>query len=235
VVVARSLTKTLGSTPVLGGVSFELPERGVTGLLGPNGAGKTTTIRILTTLLAPGSGHATIGGFDTVEDAAKVRGLVGYLPEVPPLYAELRVSEYLRIVGGMYGMKGAALQAGLESALARCQLTDVSNKIIAHLSKGYKQRVGIAQALIHRPPVIILDEPTSGLDPMQLLQTRELIRELGKEHTVLFSSHILQEVIETCSRVLLLVGGVVRFDGSTAEMADVRELEARFIEGVRNP
>jgi ABC-2 type transport system ATP-binding protein len=229
VVKLENVWKRIGNTEILKGVSFSLPEKTVTGLLGPNGAGKTTTLKTIATLYGPDSGQVSVGGFDTVKSADEVRKIIGYLPETPPLYGELRVREYLDIAGRLRGFSGSALKESVEQATERCKLEEASSKLISKLSKGFQQRVGIAQAILHTPKVLILDEPTSGLDPLQLAEIRELIQELAEESTVLFSSHILPEIVETCSAVVLMLGGVVAWKG---ENAGVKELEERFRSGI---
>lgn len=231
-IICESISKRLGSIQALKEVSFQIPECRVTGLLGPNGAGKSTTLRILTTLLTPDSGRALVGGYDTSINPQAVRASLGYLPEHPPLYRELRVKEYLEIAGELHGLRGAGLKEAIERTLGQCKLEGVPKRIIKELSKGFQQRVGIAQAILHKPQIIILDEPTSGLDPIQLVEMRELICNLGKFHTVVFSSHILQEVVETCSQVILLVDGEKQLDADISQLSNVAELEKKFLESV---
>jgi ABC-2 type transport system ATP-binding protein len=177
------------------------------GFLGPNGAGKTTTMRILTCFLPPSEGTATVAGFDVLEQPMEVKKRIGYLPETPPLYPEMEVNEYLTFVGKLKGMSGASLANRVDEVGERCAVADVRNKLIGKLSKGYRQRVGLAQAIIHNPDVLILDEPTAGLDPKQINETRDLIRSLSGDHTILLSTHILPEVEQTCEQVLIINKG----------------------------
>ena len=232
-IIVQQLSKQLGITRVLDELSFSIPEKCVTGLLGPNGAGKTTTIKILSTLFSPTSGRVTIDGLDTVEKSHEVRKLLGFLPEDPPLYSELTVTEQLRLSGGLYNISGEKLNAAVRSSIERCQLGEVSKKHIFKLSKGFKQRVGIAQTILHNPKVIILDEPTNGLDPIQLIEARNLIRSLAETSTVLFSSHLLQEVVEVCSKVILIAQGKKLFEGELAQKTGIEALENQFIQAVK--
>ena len=229
---AQGLGKEYGGFRALHEVSFEVAAQEVVGFLGPNGAGKSTTMRILTTFRPPTEGSASVAGFDVVKEAAEVRKRIGYLPETPPLYLELTVREYLVFVAKIKGLKGKILKERLESTLVSCGLTQVRDRICGQLSKGYKQRVGLAQAILHNPEVIILDEPTSGLDPEQILEIRKLIRELREKHTVLLSTHILSEVIETCSRVIIISQGRTILQGELAELTREKTLEQRFLEAV---
>jgi ABC-2 type transport system ATP-binding protein len=188
-------------------ISFEVQKGQIVGFLGPNGAGKTTTMRILTCFLPPSEGTATVAGFDVLEQPMEVKKRIGYLPETPPLYPEMEVNEYLTFVGKLKGMSGASLANRVDEVGERCAVADVRNKLIGKLSKGYRQRVGLAQAIIHNPDVLILDEPTAGLDPKQINETRDLIRSLSGDHTILLSTHILPEVEQTCEQVLIINKG----------------------------
>jgi ABC-2 type transport system ATP-binding protein len=205
----RNLTKYFGDYAAVREVSFEVPAGQIVGFLGPNGAGKTTTMRILAGYLTATSGQATIDGMDVFWDPLEVRRRIGYMPENCPLYLEMRVNEYLHFRAGIKGLHGARRRQRIAYVLKRCWLTDVKRQLIGTLSKGYRQRVGLADALLAEPPVLILDEPTSGLDPTQIRSARELIRELGKEHTILLSTHILPEVEMTCDRVIIIHRGQV--------------------------
>ena len=229
---AINLSKRFGEIEAVRDVTFKLEGNQVVGLLGPNGAGKTTTMRMLTTFIPPSGGTATIAGFDINKEAERVRQVLGYLPEVPPLYPELKVKEYLVFVGKLRGLKGALLKSRIDEMLDKCGLVNVHNRVCSELSKGYRQRVGLAQALIHKPQVIILDEPTSGLDPAQIIEIRKLIKDLATEHTVVLSTHILQEVMETCSRVLIIAKGSIVVEGSVQELTAEKTLEQHFIEAV---
>jgi ABC-2 type transport system ATP-binding protein len=204
-----SLTKDYAGRLVLKDVSFSVEKGEILGFLGPNGAGKTTTMRILTGYLPPTSGSASIAGFDVDQQSIEARRHIGYLPESVPLYRELTVHDYLDFVARLRGISRESRPGKISLAMEKANLNDVSERIIGKLSKGFRQRVGIAQAVIHEPDVMILDEPTEGLDPRQRSETRTLIRELGKEHTVILSTHILPEVETTCDRVLIINDGSI--------------------------
>lgn len=203
----QHLTKVYGQQHAVDDLSFQIGEGEIVGFLGPNGAGKSTTMKILTTYIAPTGGQARVGGFDVQENPLAVRSITGYLPEHNPLYLDMYVHEYLGFVGKLFGLKGAALKGRIAEMIALCGLTEEQNKKIETLSKGYRQRVGLAQALIHDPKVLILDEPTAGLDPNQLIEIRNLIKNVSKNKTVLFSTHIMQEVQALCSRVIVINKG----------------------------
>jgi len=203
------LTKKYGNHTAVNDISFEIKKGGVYGFLGPNGAGKSTTMNIITGCLAATEGEVTVGGFDIYEEAIKAKKLIGYLPENPPLYTELSPYEYLKFVAEAKGVKKADMDAELTYVMTSTGLVDVAFKLISSLSKGYKQRVGIAQAMLGSPEIIILDEPTVGLDPKQIIEIRELIKSLGEEHTILFSSHILSEVQELCENVIIIANGKI--------------------------
>ena len=214
-ITVEHLTKCYGtgSTPAVNDLSFEITGCGVYGFLGPNGAGKSTTMNILTGCLSLSSGKVCVGGYDIYEQPQKAKKLIGYLPEQPPLYLSETPEEYLRFVGEARGLRGKELREQIEAVAAQTGLTQVMGRLISSLSKGYKQRVGIAQALLGNPGLIILDEPTVGLDPIQIIEIRELIRHLGEDHTVIFSSHILSEVQAICEKVLIIAKGrLVAFD-----------------------
>lgn len=207
------LTKYYGDFQALHDLSFEIEEGHVYGFLGPNGAGKTTTMNIMTGCLSATEGTVKIDGYDIFEDANKAKKRIGYLPEQPPLYMQETPLEYLRFVGEAKGLRGEALRQQIDTVVEQTKIGDVAHRRISTLSKGYRQRVGIAQALLGNPRVIILDEPTVGLDPLQIVEIRDLIRELGRTHTVIFSSHILSEVQTICDRVLIIAGGrLIAFD-----------------------
>ena len=201
------LSKWYGSNQAVKDLSFSIDAHGVYGFLGPNGAGKSTTLNMLTGCLSPTDGKITICGHDILEEPKQAKQCIGYLPELPPVYMQESPWEYLQFVGEAKGLKGKELENQILSALARTGTDQVRNKRIGALSKGYRQRVGIAQALLGDPEIIILDEPTVGLDPIQILDIRALIQELGKTHTVIFSSHILSEVQTVCDQVLMIAGG----------------------------
>jgi ABC-2 type transport system ATP-binding protein len=214
-----NLTRTYPGVVALDRVSFRVERGEIVGFLGPNGAGKTTTMRIRTGFLAPTAGAASVAGFDVVARSMEVRRRIGYLPEANPLYGEMRVEEYLRFRATIKRVPAGERRRRVEEAVDRCGLQDRRSSIIAHLSKGYRQRVGLADAIVHAPQVLILDEPTQGLDPIQVREVRELIRELGRDRTVLLSSHILSEVEKLCGRVLILNRGRLVEDGAPDRIA----------------
>jgi len=212
-ITVSHLTKRYGNFTAVDDLSFEIEDGHVYGFLGPNGAGKSTTMNIITGCLSATAGHIRIDGFDIFEHPEQAKKQVGYLPETPPLYMSETPAEYLRFVGEAKGLHGAELNSQIEDVIERTHIGDVRNRRISALSKGYKQRVGIAQALLGNPKVIILDEPTVGLDPIQIIEIRDLIKELAQTHTVLFSSHILSEVRTICDRVLIISKGkLIAFD-----------------------
>jgi ABC-2 type transport system ATP-binding protein len=213
VIRVSHLTKYYGDYVAVRDVSFDVAKGRVVGFLGPNGAGKTTTMRILAGYLTATSGQATIAGIDVFWRPVDVRRKIGYMPENCPLYPEMRVQEYLGFRAGIKGLHGWACRRRVEYVLDRCWLRDVRRQLIGTLSKGYRQRVGLADVLLHNPPVLILDEPTAGLDPTQIRETRGLIKELGREHTILLSTHILPEVEMTCNEVIVINRGRVAAAG----------------------
>jgi ABC-2 type transport system ATP-binding protein len=206
-ITVEHLTKCYGDFTAVKDLSFEIGEGHVYGFLGPNGAGKSTTMNIMTGCLSPTEGRVTIDGYDILEEPDKAKRLIGYLPEQPPLYLNETPEEYLRFVGEAKGLKGAELKAQIEEVMEQTKIADMRNRRIGALSKGYKQRVGIAQALLGNPKVIILDEPTVGLDPIQIIEIRDLIKALGQTHTVILSSHILSEVQTICEKILIIAKG----------------------------
>jgi ABC-2 type transport system ATP-binding protein len=203
----KDLSKRYARNTAVDHISFEVEKGQIVGFLGPNGAGKTTTMRILTCFLPPSSGSATVAGFDVLEAPLEVKKRIGYLPEAPPLYLEMRTAEYLTFVGRLKGLSGADLRQRVDTVCDRCAVGDVKNKLLGKLSKGYRQRVGLAQAIIHNPDVLILDEPTAGLDPKQINETRDLIKSLAGDHTIILSTHILPEVEQTCEKVIIINKG----------------------------
>ena len=205
----KHLVKRYGDFEAVRDVSFTVEKGRIYGFLGPNGAGKSTTMNIITGCLAATEGEVTICGYDIYEDPVEAKSCIGYLPEIPPLYTDMTPDEYLRFVGKAKGLKGKALEDGVDRVIAKTSLTAMRNRLIKNLSKGYKQRVGIAQAILGDPQIIILDEPTVGLDPLQIIEIRDLIRELGKEHTVILSSHILTEISAVCDYVIIISGGKI--------------------------
>jgi ABC-2 type transport system ATP-binding protein len=235
VIHVSNLTKYYGDYAAIRDVSFEVPRGQVVGFLGPNGAGKTTTMRILAGFLTATSGKARIDGLDVFWNPVEVRRRIGYLPESCPLYPEMRVAEYLRFRAGIKGLHGRAAGRRVEHVLGRCWLTGVRRQLIGTLSRGYRQRVGLADALLADPPVLILDEPTAGLDPAQIRETRQLIRDLGEEHTLLLSTHILPEVEMTCNRVIIINRGRLAAEGMLQDLRrrshSLEDLFVNLVEG----
>jgi ABC-2 type transport system ATP-binding protein len=235
VIEVRNLTKAYGQTLAVDNVSFTVAKGQIVGFLGPNGAGKSTTLKILTCYLPPTSGGATINGFDIFHQSEQVRANVGYLPENVPLYAEMKVRDYLDFRGRLRKMERPLRRQRIDYVIDRCWLTTMQHKAIGHLSKGYRQRVGLADSLLHDPPVLILDEPTVGLDPSQIRETRKLIRELGGKHTVILSTHILPEVEATCDRAIVIALGRIVAQGTPDELRASRRLTARVLVECRGP
>ena len=229
------LTKVYGPTVAVDRVSFEVPRGQIVGFLGPNGAGKSTTLRMLTCYLPPTSGGASVNGFDIFHQSVQVRENIGYLPENVPLYQEMKVDEYLDFRGQLRKMPRAARRQRIDYVVDRCWLRDVRRRVIGHLSKGFRQRVGLADALLHNPPVLILDEPTVGLDPAQIRETRKLIRDLGGDHTVMLSTHILPEVEQVCDRAIIIAGGRIVAQGSPDELRASRRMQARVLVECKGP
>jgi ABC-2 type transport system ATP-binding protein len=205
----QALSKFYGQRKAIDELTFTVNKGEVLGFLGPNGAGKTTTMKILTCFMPASSGVAKVAGYDVFEDPLEVKRRVGYLPETPPVYKEMVVQEYLLYKAALHSIKGAQAKSAVNTALEKCGLGHVRGRIIGNLSKGYRQRVGLAQAIVHNPDVLILDEPTVGLDPKQIIEIRELIKGFAGEHTVILSTHILPEVQATCSRVLIINQGKI--------------------------
>ena len=203
----KNLVKKYGDKTAVNDISFEVNKGEILGFLGPNGAGKTTTLRMVTCFIPPTSGTALVAGFDIFKQSLEVRKRIGYLPESLPLYPEMRVEEYLDYRARLKKVPSSQLRKRIEEVMERCWITDHRRRIIGQLSKGYRQRVGLADALVHNPPILFLDEPTVGLDPNQIRETRKLIRELGKEHTIVLSTHILPEVEMICDRVIIISHG----------------------------
>jgi ABC-2 type transport system ATP-binding protein len=240
----ESLTKRYGRQTAVDAVTFHVQKGEILGFLGPNGAGKTTTMRILSCYLPPTEGRAKVAGFDVFEEPLEVKKRVGYLPETPPLYPDMDVDTYLDFVAKVKGVPAKDRSARIADAVEKCKVGDVRTKLIGRLSKGYRQRVGLAQALLHNPDVLILDEPTAGLDPKQIIETRELIKGLGGEHTVILSTHILPEVEMTCGRVVIISKGRVvaedtpenltrRLKGASALRVEVKGASASAEEALR--
>ena len=225
------LTKRYARNTAVDHISFEVQKGQIVGFLGPNGAGKTTTMRMLTCFLPPTAGTATVAGFDVLEHPLEVKKRIGYLPEAPPLYQEMRTAEYLTFVGKLKGLAGSDLQQRVDAVCERCAIADVKNKLLGKLSKGYRQRVGLAQAIIHNPEVLILDEPTAGLDPKQINETRDLIKSLAGDHTIILSTHILPEVEQTCQQVIIInKGKLVATDSVSNLQSRARGVETVLVE-----
>jgi ABC-2 type transport system ATP-binding protein len=230
-ITVNGLTKRYARHTAVDHISFEVAKGQIVGFLGPNGAGKTTTMRVLTCFLPPTAGTATVAGFDVLEQPMEVKRRVGYLPETPPLYLEMSAAEYLAFVGQLKGLAGAELAKRVDYVLERCSIADVKDKLLGKLSKGYRQRVGLAQAIIHNPEVLILDEPTAGLDPKQINETRDLIKGLAGDHTIILSTHILPEVAQTCQQVIIIdKGKVVATDSVDNLQNRARGAESLYVE-----
>ncbi len=219
---ALGLTRLFGPNKAVNNVSFELSKGEVLGFLGPNGAGKSTTMRMLTGNLAPTEGQVEICGINIIEEPKLAKANIGYLPEMRPLYKEFRVNEFLRIASKLHNIPAKKINSSIDIAMEKCGLTHMSNRLIENLSNGYQQRVGIAQAIIHNPEIVILDEPTVGLDPIQIREIRKLIKEIGKEHSVILSTHILPEVEIVCDRVQIIDKGNLVFHGSIDDLKQQR-------------
>jgi ABC-2 type transport system ATP-binding protein len=214
VIQVQDVTKRYGQRTAVDGLTFEVNQGEILGFLGPNGAGKSTTMNIITGYLSATAGTVTVGGHDILEEPAEAKRLIGYMPELPPLYLEMTVQDYLAFVSDIKGVARAKRRQGMDRAMEMLKIADVRGRLIKNLSKGYKQRVGIAQAMIGGPAVLILDEPTIGLDPQQIIETRSLIRQLGREHTIILSSHILPEVQAVCDRLLIINKGHIVASGT---------------------
>ena len=211
----ENLSKFYGDLAAVKDISFEVKTGEIVGFLGPNGAGKTTTMKLITTYITPNSGKIFVDGIDTEKDALAVRKKIGYLPEQNPLYTDMNVIDYLKYAAELQSVEKSMINDSVKKMVRVCGLEDVKHKDIGELSKGYRQRVGLAQAMIHNPEVLLLDEPTSGLDPNQIIEIRKLIKDLGKQKTVVLSTHILQEVQATCDRVIIINNGQIVADGTT--------------------
>ncbi len=216
----EGLSKRYARTLAVDNISFSVAKGEIVGFLGPNGAGKTTTMRVLTCFLPPTSGKVSIGGFDVLEQPMEVKKRIGYLPESPPLYPDMEVGEYLTFVGKLKGLASADVPKRVDEVAERCAVADVKGKLIGKLSKGYRQRVGLAQAILHNPDVLILDEPTSGLDPKQIIETRELISSLAGDHTIILSTHILSEIEHSCNKVIIISKGKLVATDSVANLTN---------------
>lgn len=229
------LTKAYGNVLAVDHISFEVGKGQIVGFLGPNGAGKSTTLRMLTCYMPPTSGGATINGFDIFHQSNQVRQNLGYLPENTPLYTEMKVEEYLHFRGRLRGMSRNDRNQRIEYVVKKCWLGDFRKRVIGHLSKGMRQRVGLADSMLHNPAVLILDEPTVGLDPTQVIETRNLLKELAGQHTILLSTHILREVEATCDRAIFIRRGRIVSQGTMDELRDSRRNQARVLVECRGP
>lgn len=227
---AQALSHRYGNQLAVDNLNFEIFKGEVIGFLGPNGAGKSTTMKMLSGNLAPNQGEITINGFDLIEQPKQAKSQIGYLPEQPPLYKELSVLEFLYFCARINNIPRAKVKPAVETAIERCGLSDVTKRLIGHLSKGFQQRVGIAQAIIHTPAVIILDEPTSGLDPIQIIEIRQLIREIATEHSVILSTHILPEVQTLCDRVQIINQGQLLFSDTIANLSQQMQSSTILLE-----
>ncbi len=231
----RGLTKHFGKTVAVNGLDFTIDRGRVVGLLGQNGAGKTTTIRLITGYLPPTKGEVRIDDLKVAKYRQRIRRMIGYLPESTPLYDEMRVREFLTFRARLFGLTGKHRRQAIDRAVRRCWLDEVRRKPIHQLSKGYRQRVGLAAAMLHEPPILILDEPTSGLDPAQVKETRSLIRELAGNHTILLSSHILAEVELTCEEVIMLSGGKISAAGQISDLKNTLGHSATYVVETDSP
>jgi len=235
VISVSQLTKAYGNVLAVDHISFEVPKGQVVGFLGPNGAGKSTTLRMLTCYLPPTSGGATINGFDIFHQSEQVRENLGYLPENVPMYTEMRVEEYLDFRGRLRKMPRELRRKRMDYVIERCWLGNVRRRVIGYLSKGYRQRVGLADSMLHNPAVLILDEPTVGLDPTQIRESRKLIKDLGGDHTIMLSTHILPEVEAVCDRAIVIAGGKIVAQGTPDELRSSRRMQARVLVECRGP
>ncbi len=234
-ITIKNLTKKYGNLKAVDDVTFDVHTGEILGFLGPNGAGKTTTVRIITCYMLPSSGRVEVDGFNAFDHSLEVRKKIGYLPENAPLYSEMNVLDYLHFIMGLRDIPKDRFNQRASEISEICGLEDVIHRNIGELSKGYKQRVGLAQAMVHDPEILILDEPTSGLDPNQIVEIRNLIKELGKEKTVILCTHILPEVEATCGRVLIINQGKIVADGSPAELQSSFQGKARIYLELRTP
>jgi ABC-2 type transport system ATP-binding protein len=231
VIEVQNLTKRYGPFTAVNDVSFRVERGEILGFLGPNGAGKTTTMRVLTGYMPPSEGKAIVAGYDVQDQPIEAKRRTGYLPETPPLYPEMTVRDYLTFVAKIKGVPRSERKSRVESSMERTRIADMAKRHCAKLSKGYRQRVGLAQALLHNPEVLILDEPTAGLDPKQIIETRQLIKQLGGDHTVILSTHILPEVSQTCQRVVIInKGRVVAVDTPDNLTSKLRGSETLYVQ-----
>ena len=230
----KNLTRYYGTRRAINNISFQIEKGEVVGFLGPNGAGKSTTMNIISCILPASSGSAKINGFDTFEQSLEIRKVIGYLPETPPLYSDMIVSDYLNFAAGVRGVDSKRISSSVDRLIEKCSLKDVAHRIIGRLSKGYQQRVGLAQSMVHDPEILILDEPTIGLDPIQIIEIRKLIQELTAEHTIILSSHILPEITQICKRVIIINEGEIAAVDSLGGLAASLRKSERLSLTVRN-
>jgi ABC-2 type transport system ATP-binding protein len=228
----QHLTKRYGDLTAVSDISFNVASGQILGFLGPNGSGKTTTMRVITGFMPASSGTVKVAGFDIFDESFEARKRIGYLPESPPLYNDMTVTAYLRFVARIKGMHKTAIPDALDRALTRCGLTKVTDRVTGHLSKGFRQRVSLAQAIIHNPEVLVLDEPTVGLDPQQIIEIRALIRELAGQHTVVLSTHILPEVAQVCEKVVIISAGRVVMEDMITNLTQGQTLEEVFLKAI---
>lgn len=228
----QHLTKRYGDLTAVSNISFNVDSGQILGFLGPNGSGKTTTMRIITGFMPATSGTVKVDGFDIFNDSFEARKRIGYLPETPPLYTDMTVTSYLRFVARIKGVPKAEIGDALDRAVSRCGLTDVAHRLTGQLSKGFRQRVGLAQAIIHNPAILILDEPTVGLDPQQIIEIRALIKELAGSHTVVLSTHILPEVAQVCEKVVIIRSGQVVLEDMMENLTQAQSLEEVFLRAI---
>lgn len=231
----RELTKSYGDRKAIDQISFTIKKGEVVGFLGPNGAGKTTTMKIITGFMAPTSGSVSVGGFDVFENPIEVKRRIGYLPETPPVYGDMKVQDYLTFVAKLKGVESSKLKSAVEMAIEKTDLGSVSKRLIQNLSKGFRQRVGISQALVSSPEVLILDEPTVGLDPRQVAEIRDVIKQLAGLHTVVLSTHILPEVQATCQRIIIINKGKIVAEDSLEGISKRTMQSSRVVVRVQNP
>lgn len=229
----ENLTKKYGSIVAIDDITFQVGKGEILGFLGPNGAGKTTTMRMLTGYMPPDAGNIEISGIDMLESPLEAKKEVGYLPENPPVYNDMTVSDYLNFVAGLKGVEKSRDEV-IENSMERCGINDVRNRLIGNLSKGYRQRIGIAQAILNDPSVLVLDEPTIGLDPKQIIEIRELIKELGKQRTVILSTHILPEVMMTCTKVVIINKGRIAMETSLGDLSSRLDQDSELTLKTRN-
>jgi len=228
----QHLTKRYGDLTAVSDISFTVASGQILGFLGPNGSGKTTTMRVITGFMPATGGTVKVAGFDIFDESFEARKRIGYLPENPPLYNDMTVATYLRFVARIKGMHRTDIPDALDRALTRCGLTKVTDRVTGHLSKGFRQRVSLAQAIIHNPEVLVLDEPTVGLDPQQIIEIRALIRELAGHHTVVLSTHILPEVAQVCEKVVIISAGRVVMEDMLANLTQGQTLEEVFLKAI---